>query len=438
LTGDGGTKASTFVSQDGSFFNHQGDKLRTLRRAVVTGLGAITPLGLDAESYWQGLLAGRSGAGPITLFDATDFPSRIAAEVKGFDPSHYMDHKMVRRSGRFAQFGTAAARQALESAGLAVDESTRDQIGIVMASSGGLAGLGPQERVLEERGPGRIDPLLISRVGAHMAGVRIGHVLGVRGPNTTINSACASGADAIGHALNLIRLGQAEVLLAGGCEATVAPLTMAAMAIVGALSRRNDDPQGASRPFDAERDGFVMGEGAGVLVLESEEHARRRNAPVLAEVAGAGWSFDAVDETAPDVEGQAQAMASALRDAGVAAANIDYISAHGTSTQLNDKTETAAIKTLFGDLARRIPVSSIKSMIGHLVAAAGAVEAVAAVLTLRDQILPPTINYRTPDPECDLDYVPNEARPHRVNACLSNSFGLGGQNACLVLRRYDV
>ena len=411
--------------------------MRTLRRVVVTGLGAITPLGLDAQSHWQGLLAGRSGAGPITLFDATGFPSRIAAEVKGFDSSRYMDHKMARRSGRFAQFGTAAARQALESAGLAVDESTRDRIGIVMASSGGLAGFGPQERILEERGPGRIDPLLISRVGAHMAGVRIGHVLGVRGPNTTINSACASGADAIGHALNLIRLGQAEVLLAGGCEATVAPLTMAAMAIVGALSRRNDDPQGASRPFDAERDGFVMGEGAGVLVLESEEYAQRRDAPILAELAGAGWSFDAIDETAPDVEGQAQAMARALSDAELAPGDIDYINAHGTSTQLNDRTETAAIKRVFGDLARRIPVSSNKSMIGHLVAAAGAVEAVAAVLTLRDQILPPTINYRTPDPACDLDYVPNEARPHRVNACLSNSFGLGGQNACLVLRRHQ-
>jgi 3-oxoacyl-[acyl-carrier-protein] synthase II len=249
-------------------------------------------------------------------------------------------------------------------------------------------------------------------------------VLGVRGPNTTINSACASGGDAIGHALNLIRLGQAEVLLAGGCEATVAPLTMAAVAIVGALSRRNDDPQGASRPFDAERDGFVMGEGAGVLVLESEEHARLRDAPILAEVAGAGWSFDAVDETAPDVDGQAQAMARALRDAEVAPADVDYVNAHGTSTQLNDKTETAAIKKVFGDLAHRTPVSSNKSMIGHLMAAAGAVEAVAAVLTIRDQTLPPTINYRTPDPECDLDYVPNEARPHRVNVCL-------------VLRRYQ-
>ena len=411
--------------------------MRTLRRVVVTGLGAITPLGLDAESHWRGLLAGRSGVAPVTLFDATGFASRIAAEVKDFDPRCHMDHKMARRSGRFAQLGTAAAQQALQSASLTVDESTRDQIGIVMATSGALQGIGHQERVLEERGPNRVDPLMVSRSGAHMGGVRVGHVLGTRGPNTTINSACASGADAIGHALNLIRLGQAEVLLAGGCEAMVAPVPMAAMAVVGTLSRRNEDPQAASRPFDAERDGFVMGEGAALLVLESEEHARRRNAPILGEVAGAGWSFDATDETAPDVGGQARAMTRALQDAEVAPTDVDYINAHGTSTQLNDKTETAAIKKVFGERAYRIPASSNKSMIGHLAAAAGAVEAVAAVLTLRDQILPPTINYHTPDPECDLDYVPNEARPYQVQVCISNSFGLGGQNACLVLRRYQ-
>jgi len=411
--------------------------LRTLRRVLVTGLGAVTPLGLDVGSYWQGLLAGRSGIGPVTLFDATDFPSRVAGEVKGFDPKRYMDYKMARRSGRFAQLGTAAAREALESAGLVVNGATRDHIGIAMASSGGLTGFAPQERILEERGPNRIDPLLVSRMGAHMAGVRVGHALGVRGPNTTVNSACASGADAIGHALNLIRVGQVEVMLAGGCEAMVTPLTMAAMGLVGALTHRNDDPQRASRPFDAERDGFVMAEGSAVLVLESEEHALHRGATILAEVAGAGWSFDAADETAPDVDGQAQAMTRALRDAQVAPADIDYVNAHGTSTKLNDKTETAAIKQVFGQRAYRIPISSNKSMVGHLAAAAGAVEAVAAVLTLRDQVLPPTINYHTPDPECDLDYVPNEARPHKVNACISNSFGLGGQNACLVLRRYQ-
>ena len=411
--------------------------MRTLRRVVVTGLGAVTPLGLDAESYWQGLLAGRSGIGTVTLFDATGFLSRVAAEVKDFDPRRWMDHKLARRSGRFAQLGTAAATQALQAAGLTVDDSTRNEIGIVMASSGSLMGIGAQERVLEERGPNRVDPLMVPRNGAHMAGVRVGLALGVRGPNTTINSACASGADAIGHALNLIRLGQTEVLLAGGCEATVTPVSMAAMAVVGALSRRNDDPQGASRPFDADRDGFVMGEGAALLVLESEEHARRRDASILAEVAGAGWTFDASDETAPDVDGQARAMARALQDAEVSPGDIDYINAHGTSTQLNDKTETAAIKKVFGERAYRIPASSNKSMIGHLAAAAGAAEAVATVLTLRDQILPPTTNYRTPDPACDLDYVPNEARPHQVNVCISNSFGMGGQNACLVLRRYQ-
>ena len=411
--------------------------MRTLRRVVVTGLGAVTPLGLDAESYWQGLLAGRSGIGTVTLFDATGFLSRVAAEVKDFDPRCWMDHKLARRSGRFAQLGTAAATQALQAAGLAADDSTRDEIGIVMASSGSLMGIGAQERVLEERGPHRVDPLMVPRNGAHMAGVRVGLALGLRGPNTTINSACASGSDAIGHALNLIRLGQAEILLAGGCEATVTPVSMAAMAVVGALSRRNDDPQGASRPFDADRDGFVMGEGAALLVLESEEHARRRDATILAEVAGAGWTFDASDETAPDVDGQARAMARALQDAEISPADIDYINAHGTSTQLNDKTETAAIKKVFGERAYRIPASSNKSMVGHLAAAAGAAEAVATVLTLRDQILPPTINYRTPDPECDLDYVPNEARPHQVNVCISNSFGMGGQNACLVLRRYQ-
>jgi 3-oxoacyl-[acyl-carrier-protein] synthase II len=411
--------------------------LRTLRRVVITGLGAVTPLGLDVESYWHGLLAGRSGIGPITAFDAAGFPSRIAGEVKDFDPRCCMDYKMARRSGRFAQLGTAAARQALESAGLVVDETTRDHIGIVMASSGGLTGFGPQERILEERGPGRIDPLLVSRMGAHMAGVRVGHALGVRGPNTTVNSACASGTDAIGHALNLIRVGQTEVMLAGGCEAMVTPLTMAAMGLVGALTRRNDDPQGASRPFDAERDGFVMAEGAAALVLESEEHARGRGVPILAEVAGVGWSFDAADETAPDVDGQAEAILRAIRDAEITPTDVDYINAHGTSTQLNDKTETAAIKKVFTERAYRIPVSSNKSMIGHLAAAAGAAEAVSAVLTLRDQVLPPTTNYHTPDPNCDLDYVPNEARPHQVNVCISNSFGLGGQNACLVLRRYN-
>jgi 3-oxoacyl-[acyl-carrier-protein] synthase II len=412
-------------------------RMRELRRVVVTGLGAVTPLGLDVDSFWQGLVEGRSGAGPITQFDASDFPVRIAAEVKDFQADRYMDHRAARRSGRFARFGVAAASMALCSAGIEVDESNRDEIGVVIATSGGVFDIGPQWDILRERGPTRIDPLVVSRTGGHMAGVRVGRALGLRGPNTTINSACASGADAIGQALNLIRLGQAEVILAGGAEAIAKPLAVAAMNIVGALSRRNDDPTHASRPFDAERDGFLMGEGSGVLVLEAEEHALSRGAHILAEVAGAGWSFDAADDTAPNVEGEVLAISRALADAAVRPEDIDYVNAHGTSTPLNDKTETAALKGALGEHAFHVPISSNKSMIGHLAAAAGAVEAVAAVLTIRHGIIPPTINYETPDPECDLDYVPNQARRLAVQTCLSNSFGLGGQNACLVLRRYE-
>ena len=411
--------------------------MRELRRVVVTGLGAVTPLGLDAESSWQGLVAGRSATGPITQFDASNFPVRIAAEVKDFEPERYMDHRATRRSGRFAQFGVAAARMALCSADLTVDDANRDEIGVVIATSGGVFDIGPQWVILQERGPTRIDPLVVSRTGGYMAGVRVGRVLGLRGPNTTVNSACASGADAIGQASNLIRLGQAEVILAGGAEAIAKPLAVAAMNIVGALSRRNDDPARASRPFDANRDGFVMGEGGAVLVLEAEEHALARGAEILAEVAGAGWSFDAADDTAPDVEGEVLAIRHALADAGLGPADIDYVNAHGTSTPLNDKTETAALKLALGEHAFRVPISSNKSMIGHLAAAAGAVEAAACVLTIRDGVVPPTINYETPDPECDLYCVPNKARTLRVDACLSNSFGLGGQNACLVLKRYE-
>src|SRR3990170_3954229 len=410
--------------------------MRTIRRVVVTGVGAVTPIGLDAESYWQALLAGHGGAGCITQFDASGFPVRIAAEVKGFEPERFMEYKTARRSGRFAQLGVAAARMALESARLEVNDATRDDIGVVMATSGALMMVEDHYRVLRERGPHRVDPLLVPRLGAHMGGVRVGHVLGVRGPNTTINSACASGADALGQALNMIRLGQAEVLVAGGCDAGINPITIAAMAVVGALSRNNDDPAHASRPFDARRDGFVMGEGAGVLVLESEEYARRRGASILCEVAGAGWSFDAADETAPDVDGQALCIRRALEDAGLTPDDIDYVNAHGTSTELNDKTETAALKRVFGERAYHIPLSSNKSMTGHLAAAAGAVEGAVSVFTLRDQVIAPTINYEYPDPACDLDYVPNVARRAKGDVVLSNAFGLGGQNSCLVFRRY--
>ena len=409
-----------------------------LPRVVITGLGVISPVGLDVETFWQSLLSGRSGIGPITLFDASNFPVRVAAEVKDFDPQQYLDFKMARRSGRFAQMAAAASKQALCAAGLEVNEETRDEIGIVVASSGGAFEMGKQEAIIEQRGANKVDPLLIPRLGGHMAAARVGRVLGVRGPNTTINSACATGTDALGHALNLIRTGSAEVLLAGAAEAIVTPVGVAAMAVLGALTKDwNDEPERASRPFDAKRSGFVLGEGAGMLVLESEERARGRGATILAELAGAGWSFDATNDTAPDAEGQSLAMARALRSAGVRPEEVSYVNAHGTSTQLNDRAETAAIKRALGeDIARRVPISSIKSMVGHSGAGAGGVEAVACVLAIRDNVLPPTINYEVPDPDCDLDYVPNESRPHQVNVVLSNSFGLGGQNASLVLRRH--
>jgi 3-oxoacyl-[acyl-carrier-protein] synthase II len=407
-------------------------------RVVVTGLGLVCPVGLDVESSWQNLLSGRCGITKITRFDATGFPVRIAGEVKDFDPQQYMDFKMARRSGRFAQLAVAAGTQALCMAKLEVTKENRDAIGVIVASSGGAFEMGKQEQIIEEKGASRVDPLLIPRRGAYMAAARVGRVLGVRGPNTTINSACASGTDALGHAFNMIRCGSAEVLLAGAAEAIVTPVGIAAMAVLGALTKDwNDDPLHASRPFDAKRSGFVLGEGAGMLVLETEDSALARGAPILCEFAGAGWSFDAADDTAPDAEGQALAMVRALQCAGLRPEDVSYISAHGTATLLNDKAETAAIKRALGeDVARRVPISSIKSMVGHSGAGAGGVEAVAAALTIRDNVLPPTINYEFPDPDCDLDYVPNEARRHQVDVVMSNSFGLGGQNASLVLRRY--
>ena len=409
-----------------------------LRRVVVTGLGLITPVGLDVETSWKNLLAGESGIDTISGFDASAYAVRIAGEVKGFDAEQYMDYKTARRSSRFAHLAVGAARQALCSSGLEVNDKTRDEIGVIFASSGNPFAMGDQARIIEQRGPGKVDPLLIPRLGQYMAGVRVGRVLGVRGPNSTMNSACASGTDAIGHAWNLIRTGGAEVLIAGASEAIVNPVGVAAMAQLGALTKEgNDDPPRASRPFDATRAGFVLSEGAGALVLEPEEYALARGANILCELIGAGWSFDSTDDTAPDAEGQSLAMVRALKSAGLQPEDVSYINAHGTSTQLNDKAETAAIKKALGeDVARRIPISSIKSMIGHVGAGAGGVEAAVSALTIRDNILPPTINYRVPDPDCDLDYVPNEARPHDVDVLMSNSFGLGGQNASLVLRRY--
>jgi len=408
-----------------------------LRRVVITGIGAVTPIGNDAESFWRALLAGTSGIGPITLFDASRHPVRVAGEIKGFDPVEVMDHKTARRSGRFAQIALKAAREALVSAKIELDRQTATEMGVIMASTGGVFEMGRQETIIDERGPNRVDPLLIPKLGPHMSAGRVGRELGLRGPNSSVNSACASATDALGHAWAMIRTGSADILLAGGTEAIITPVAVATMGLMGALSKGyNDTPEKASRPFDLHRDGFVLGEGAGVLVLESLEHAQARGAQILAEYVGQGWSFDAADDAAPDAEGQSLAMIRALKSAGVRPSEVSWLNAHGTGTPYNDKTETAAIKLAFGDAAYGVPVSSIKSMTGHSAAAAGGVEAVASVLAIRDNMIPPTINLDTPDPECDLDYVPHTAREANVEVVLSNSFGMGGQNAALVFRRW--
>ena len=406
------------------------------KRVVVTGLGAVTPLGLNVSEFWQGLIDGRNGIAPITAFDAANYPIKIIGEVKGFDPEKYMPLKRVDRTSRVTHFALAAARMAVESAKLDLALENKERIGTVIGSGGMPALLIGMADTFKNKGPNRIDPLIGSKISAHVVAVHVGMEFGLRGPNTTVNSACASGSDAIGAALDHIRMGRADVVITGGTDATVTPITIAAMNIVGALTK-NPDPDTACRPFDLNRSGFVFGEGAGMLVLESYEHAISRGARIMAEIAGVGWTFDAYNETAPYAEMQAKVMKNALQDAGLQAEDVDYINAHGTSTRLNDSTETKAIKMVFGPRAYKIPISSNKSMIGHLVAAAGAVEAIATVLTLIHDIIPPTIHYQTPDPECDLDYVPNKARPQRVEVALSNSFGLGGQNCCLIFKRAD-
>ena len=406
-------------------------------KVVVTGVGMVTPLALDAPSSWKALLAGVSGTGRISHFDPEAFEVQVAAEVKGFVAENLMDRRTARRSGRHTHMAVVAANEAVASANLTIDDANRDAIGVLVASSGMLFAIGEQELVIEARGPSRVDPLTVPRVGQYSAAVRVGRLLEVRGPNSSVNSACASGGDALGQALNLIRLGYAECMLAGGSEAMISRVPIASLGGLGALTKSwNHAPEKASRPFDAKRSGFVLGEGAAVLVLEAEEFARRRGAPILCELAGAAWSFDATDDTAPDVDGQALCMTRALENAGLTMDDVDYVNAHGTSTELNDKTETAAIKKVFGERAYGIAISSTKSMTGHLAAAAGAVEGAVSVFTLRDQVIAPTINYEYPDPACDLDYVPNVARRAKVDVVLSNAFGLGGQNSCLVFRRY--
>jgi beta-ketoacyl-acyl-carrier-protein synthase II len=410
------------------------------RRVVITGVGVISPVGNDAQTFWASLLAGKSGIGPVTHFDASEFPTRIAGEVKDFDPSAFMDKKDVKRTDRFVQFAIAATKMALEDARLKIEEQDPERVGVYIGSGiGGLATWEDQHRVLLEKGPRRVSPFLIPMMIANMAAGQVSIHFGLKGPNSAPITACATGTHAIGDAFKIIQRGEADVMVAGGTEATIRPLAFAGFCAARAMSTRNDEPEKASRPFDKDRDGFVMGEGAGVLILEELEHAKRRGAPIIAEVIGYGMSADAFHLTQPDPDGDGakRAMLAAIRDAGIRPEEVDYINAHGTSTELNDKVETQAIKAAFGEHAYKLAVSSTKSMTGHMLGAAGAVEAIATALALRDQILPPTINYETPDPACDLDYVPNEARRAPVRVALSNSFGFGGHNATIALKRYE-
>jgi 3-oxoacyl-[acyl-carrier-protein] synthase II len=409
------------------------------RRVVITGVGAVTPLGNTAEEFWAGLLEGRSGIGPITRFDAKDFPTRIAGELKGFDPLKYLDKKDDRKFDPFLKYAVACATMAVEDAALKTDSVDPTRFGVLVGSGiGGLETLLGNYEVLRTKGPDRVSPFFIPMLIVNMASGVISMRLGAKGPNSSVVTACATGNHAIGDATKIIERGDADVMIAGGSEAIIIPLTIAGFCQMKAMSTRNEDPTRASRPFDAERDGFVCGEGGGLLVLESLEHARRRDARIYAEVVGYGMTGDAHHMTAPDPEGDgaARSMAAALHDAGLEPSAVGYINAHGTSTPYNDKFETLAIKRVFGEHARKLAVSSTKSMTGHLLGAAGGIEAIATAFALHHGMLPPTINYEKPDPDCDLDYVPNQARKQEVEVALSNAFGFGGTNATLAFRKF--
>jgi len=399
----------------------------------------VGPLGLDIATTWENLVAGKSGIDYITLFDSKDAETKIAGEVKGFEPTNYVDRKDARRMDRFAQMAVAASLQAVKHSGLAIDSANRDGIGVIIGSGiGGLTTLFEQIKILIERGPDRVSPFLAPMMIADIAAAQVSIALGVKGPNFCTTSACSSGSDAIGAAFELILHENVQVMLAGGTEAIINPVGLAAFNALKAISTRNDDPQKASRPFDSERDGFVISEGSCVLVLENLEHARKRGANILAEIMAYGATADSHHITQPieSGEGAARAIQRALNNAGVAPQDIDYINAHGTSTQLNDKMETTAIKTVFGDHAYKVPISSTKSMTGHLIGCAGAAEAATCVMAIQNGIIPPTINLDNPDLECDLDYVPNVARHAKISTALSNSFGFGGHNSVLILREY--
>lgn len=410
------------------------------RRVVVTGVGLVSPLGIGTEETWQAILASRSGVATITAFDASAFACRIAAEVKGFQPENYIERKELKRMGRFIQFAIAATEFALKASGLRVTEENAERVGVYIGSGiGGFEVIEREFEVLLQHGPRRVSPFFIPATIINLASGYVSIRLGAKGPNSATATACAAGAHPIGDSFKIIQRGDADVMICGGAEAPICRMGIGGFAAMRALSTRNDEPERASRPWDKTRDGFVVGEGAGLLILEELEQARRRSAPILAEIVGYAMTGDAFHITAPceDGEGAYRVMRNALQDAGIQPSQVQYINAHGTSTDVGDRIETIAIKRCFGEHAYRVAVSSTKSMTGHLLGGAGGLEAGITVLAIRDQIAPPTINYEVPDPDCDLDWVPNKARPMSIEYALSNSFGFGGTNGCLVFKRYS-
>ncbi len=412
--------------------------MESLHRVVITGIGAITPIGNSAEEYLAGLQAGKNGVGPISLFDASLHACKFAAEVSNFDPIGVLEPKESKRWDRFSKFGVVAAKEAIADSGLKIDETNASRIGVIIGSGvGGLLTMETQAQVLNNKGPGRVSPFTVPMMIPNMATGLTAIALGAKGPSSAVATACAAGSNAIGDSFRLLQLGKADAMICGGAEASITPLGVAGFASAKALSFRNDDPSSASRPFDAQRDGFVIGEGAGILILETLENAKKRDAKIYAELIGYGTTCDAHHITAPSPGGigGAEAIKETIRDGKINIQEIDYINAHGTSTPANDRNETSAIKTALGTRAHQIPISSTKSMTGHLLGGSGGIEAVACVLSIKHGIVPPTINYSNPDPECDLDYVPNTARENKLNVVLSNSFGFGGHNVCLAFRQ---
>jgi 3-oxoacyl-[acyl-carrier-protein] synthase II len=409
------------------------------RRVVVTGLGLVTPLGIGVEASWKSALEGRSGICPITQFDASQMPVRIAGEVKGFDPAQYIEAKEIKKMDRFIHFAMAAATMAVEDSGLKITDENAERVGVIIgAGMGGLPAIEHYHKIYLEKGYRRISPFFIPMLIINLASGNVSIKFGAKGPNSAAVTACATGSHSIGDAFKIIQRGDADAMIAGGAESVITPLGVGGFAVMKALSTRNDEPEKASRPFDAGRDGFVMGEGSGVIILESLESALNRGAKIYAEIIGYGMSSDAYHITtpAPEGEGAARCMKAALKDAWIKPEVVNYINAHGTSTKYGDELETAAIKTVFGEHAYKLCVSSTKSMTGHLLGAAGGVEAIFSILSIHNNIVPPTINLENPDPECDLDYAPNRAKQMDVECAMSNSFGFGGTNACLLFKRY--